>query len=201
MIKLLAKTLNVTADYLIDNETKKAPGMTPEAEKIAHRYDALDDHGQRVVEIVMEEETQRLHRAGQQEKRQTKIIPLLGASFAAGFGEPDFGNPWEDYEVPAGSPADFAVRITGDSMEPHLKDGSIALGRRETPRDGDVAALLVDGDFLVKQVCEDPYGNVYLFSLNRARADADRTLWASDADAHSLTCFGTIIMDRRIPLP
>lgn len=198
----IARACETTVDFLLGNDQKKAaPGMSPEAEKIAKRYDRLDAVGQGAVDAIVDYEEKRMESAAGAAPVETKIIPLFGASFAAGYGEPDFGNAWEDYEVPAESPADFAVRISGDSMEPHLKDGSIALCRKETPKDGDVAALLVDGEFLVKQVCEDPYGNVYLFSLNRARSDADRTLWAKDADAHSLTCFGTVILPRRLPLP
>ena len=130
--------------------------------------------------------------------KPTRIIPLFGARFAAGRGEPDFGNPWEDYAVPADSPADFAVHITGSSMEPYLPDGSVALCRKGLPRDGDVAALLVDGGLLVKQVCEDSFGNLYLFSLNRSRKDADDRI-AHDS-GRDVRCFGVVLMDP-VPLP
>lgn len=124
---------------------------------------------------------------------RTKIIPLLGGSFAAGKGEPDFGNPWEDYEIPVDTKADFAIRINGDSMEPYLPDGSIALCKKANPKDGDVCALLVDGQFLVKQVCEDFMGNLYLFSLNRNRSDADMTIRHNSGQA--VSCFGVVIME------
>lgn len=124
---------------------------------------------------------------------RTKIIPLLGGSFAAGKGEPDFGNPWEDYEIPVDTKADFAIRINGDSMEPYLPDGSIALCKKANPKDGDVCALLVDGQFLVKQACEDFMGNLYLFSLNRNRSDADMTI-RHNSD-QTVSCFGVVIME------
>ena len=84
-------------------------------------------------------------------------------------------------------------------MEPYLPDGSIAFGVKKPPEDGDVAALMLDGDFLCKQVCQDNAGNVYLFSLNRERKDADITI-RHDSDRRLLG-FGTIIMPRRLPLP
>lgn len=124
---------------------------------------------------------------------RTKIIPLLGGSFAAGKGEPDFGNPWEDYEITVDTKADFAIRINGDSMEPYLPDGSIALCKKANPKDGDVCALLVDGQFLVKQVCEDFMGNLYLFSLNRNRSDADMTI--KHNSGQTVSCFGVVIME------
>ena len=67
-----------------------------------------------------------------------------------------------------------------------------------SPKNGEVAALLLDGEFLCKQVCQDMVGNLYLFALNRARKDADTTVY-HDAE-RSLTCFGTILMER-VPLP
>lgn len=134
-----------------------------------------------------------------EEKPRTKIIPLFGASFAAGPGEPDFGNAWESYEIAHDSPADFAVHITGDSMEPHIKDDSIVLAKNVMPKDGEVGAFMVDGDFLCKQYCRDVLGNVYLFSLNRERADLDVTVWANGD--RTLRCFGTILMNKKVPLP
>lgn len=134
-----------------------------------------------------------------QRKCGSRIIPLFGNAFAAGVGEPDFGNALEDYEIPATQRGDFAVRINGDSMEPWLPDGSIQIGVRGTPQDGDVAALMIDGAFYVKQVCLDAAGNLHLFSLNRERRDLDFHVWAS-GDSKVL-CFGTILMKERHPLP
>lgn len=198
-IRKIAKALGVTLDYLIEDapEDKKSPGISAEAIIIAKQYDALDDHGRRVVRAVMDEETVRMT-APAEDGAETKIIPLLGSGFAAGLGDPDFGNPWEDYEVSADSPAEFAVRISGNSMEPYLPDGSIQLAVKRAPRDGEVAALLVDGGFRVKQICEDSFGNLYLFSLNRARADADDTVL--NDSGRDVKCFGTILM-QRVELP
>jgi phage repressor protein C with HTH and peptisase S24 domain len=134
-------------------------------------------------------------------KRENRMrpIPLFGNAFAAGPGEPDFGNGLETYEIPENQRGDFAVRIHGDSMEPWLPDGSIQIGVKGKPRDGDVAALLIDGAFYVKQVCVDPYGNLYLFSLNRARKNLDFDVKASSDS--TVLCFGTILTRERHPLP
>ena len=126
-----------------------------------------------------------------------KVIPLFGASFAAGIAEPDFGNAWEDYEIDADQNADFAIRIHGDSMEPYLADGSIALCVKRTPETGEVGAFLVDGEFVVKQAVVDALGNLYLLSLNRKRKDCDITIWHDSG--RRVSCFGTIKM-KRVPL-
>ena len=120
--------------------------------------------------------------------------------YAAGNGEPDFGNFWEDYEVPADSPAEFAIRISGDSMEPWIPDGSIQLCTKTAPRDGEVGAFLIDGEYLCKQICIDITGTLHLFSLNRDRKDKDRHIPRDDIERQVL-CFGTVIMEERHPLP
>lgn len=130
---------------------------------------------------------------------RTRVIPLFQNRFAAGPGEPDFGLGLGEYEIPENQRGDFAIRVSGDSMEPWLPDGSIQIGVRETPRDGDIAALMVDGEFFVKQVVLDYVGNLHMFSLNRARKDLDRTIWASGENR--VQCFGTILTRERHMLP
>ena len=130
---------------------------------------------------------------------RTRVIPLFENRFAAGPGEPDLGLGLGEYEIPENQRGDFAIRVNGDSMEPWLPDGSIQIGVRETPRDGDIAALMVDGEFFVKQVVLDYVGNLHMFSLNRARKDLDRTIWASGDNR--VQCFGTILTRERHMLP
>lgn len=194
-VNRIAEYLKVPVGELVLDEIKKPSvleGASNAARRLAEMYDALDSHGRRMVDTVAYEETRRM-----ETEKPKKVIPLLGASFAAGVGEPDFGNPWESYEVEADSPAEFAIRVHGDSMTPYLEDGSIALGRHGRPRDGDIAALLVNGEYYVKQIAHGPEGNLYLLSLNRARED--KTIFANGGD--SVICFGVIIMPKRIPLP
>ena len=110
------------------------------------------------------------------------------------------GDDYEDYEVSGDSKADFAVRIDGDSMEPYIKDGSVALCKRGAIiHDGDVGLFFVDGDMKCKQYCQDSEGNVYLFSANRERSDAD--VHISATSGITLLCFGKVLLDKSIPLP
>lgn len=186
----------------LESGSKTAPSLSDEAMKLAKDYEGLDRYGKKQVRTTADIEMERMEdftRTTSETAPKTKIIPLIGSSFAAGRGDPDFGNPWEDYEVPIDTAADFAVRINGDSMEPYLPNGTIQLCRKGDPLDGDVAALLVDGEFVCKQVCRDMYNNLYLFSLNRARADADQTIHPNSG--REVSCFGTVIMEKRIPLP
>ena len=131
------------------------------------------------------------------EAAKTKIIPLLSTAAAAGPGEMDTGLPWEKYTVPADSKADFAVRISGDSMEPLLTDGQIVLCAEKTPQVGDITVMMVNGALLVKQFIGDGH-NIYLRSINRKRKDADVDIWESGND--TVVCYGTVIMKKRPPL-
>ena len=92
----------------------------------------------------------------------------------------------------------MAVRIQGDSMEPYIHDGSVVYVNHDPLRAGDVGIFCVDGDMLCKQYYRDPLGVVYLFSLNRHRADADVILPPSSG--RSLTCFGRVML-HGLPIP
>lgn len=121
---------------------------------------------------------------------------------AAGYASPAEGEDYtlvpKDKDAPKN--ADFAVRIAGDSMEPYIKDGSrVYVSRDIDLHDGDVGIFFVDGDMKCKQYCEDVFGNIYLFSLNRDRTDADITVMAGSGV--TVFCFGRVLLPKRPPLP
>ena len=163
------------------------------------KYRALDDHGRELTELVADRELARLRREREAQGTQARVIPLYLTPAAAGYASPVLDEDYEDYAVDAACAADFAVRISGDSMEPVIHDGDVALVKREPIRSGDVGMFFVDGDMKCKQYLRDNYGNVYLFSVNRARADADVQIPASSGI--TLCCFGKVLLDRRPPLP
>lgn len=133
-------------------------------------------------------------------EQEERMIPLYRCPAAAGYAAPVFGEDF-DYlpvrdEVPRG--AEFAVRIQGDSMAPLIADGSLVYVNRDPLQAGDVGIFCVDGDMLCKQYYRDPMGTVYLFSLNRRRADADVVFTAGSG--RTLACFGRVIL-HTMPLP
>ena len=83
-------------------------------------------------------------------------------------------------------------------MAPYIPDESVGYVNRDPMGRGDVGIFCVDGDMLCKQYYKDPMGVVYLFSLNRRRADADVVF--PRGSGRSLTCFGRVIMHAQ-PLP
>ena len=132
--------------------------------------------------------------------REPRVIPLYHSSAAAGYAAPVFGEDFDyitvEDDVPQG--AEYAVRIQGDSMAPYIPDGSVAYVNRDPLGPGDVGIFWVDGDMLCKQYYKDPAGVVYLFSLNRTRADADVVL--TPGSGRGLACFGRV-MRHALPLP
>lgn len=138
--------------------------------------------------------------AAQPKQREPRVIPLYRTPAAAGYASPVFGEDFDYISVTDEVPqaAEFAVRISGDSMVPFIADGSVVYVNRDPLRAGDVGIFCVDGDMFCKQYYKDPAGIVYLFSLNRRRADADVILTPSGS--RSLVCFGRVIM-HALPLP
>lgn len=216
-IAKLAEALHTTPAYLMGWEESAEKPEEPKAEharfprdqmvampvrEIDSIYDALNDPGQaelcRYGRYLTAQEEYKLAEPRPAPKAPARIVPLLGAAFAAGSPETPGDLFMSDYltEDPR---AEFAIRVNGDSMEPWLPDGSVALGVKRVPRDGEVAAFFLDGGFLVKQFCLDALGCVHLFSLNRSRSDADDDV-APDS-GRDLRLVGTILMKDRLPLP
>lgn len=164
--------------------------------RVEERYYALDATGRKLVDAVMEIEGERFQEPPKlvEVKKPTKQIPLFPA--AAGFTDVPVQDYYDEWEVDADSPASFAVRISGDSMEPELHDGQIVLCERREPQIGELAVIQVNGFLLVKQYIHDGT-NIYLRSLNRARADLDVDIWHTGND--TVIGYGTVI-HRKLPL-
>lgn len=167
-------------------------GETQKEDPIIQKIKSLDARGRKVVDAVIEVESG--SKIVEIPKPQTKVIPLFTA--AAGPGDQPSQDGFEEYEVPADSKAKFAVKISGDSMEPHLHDGDIALCVRRRPEIGELCVIMVNGLIYVKQYITDGM-NMYLRSLNRNRKDCDVDVWASGND--TVTAYGTVIF-KKLPL-
>lgn len=203
----LCDALSVPVEAFYDGQGKRpASTRLPDTEEwdLIRSYRRLDDHGRHLTRLVMEAELERAEQsmteARLSEPPKGKVIPLYRTPAAAGYASPAFGEDYDDFTVDNDSPADFAFRISGDSMEPYIPDGSIQLAKRGAIiHDGDVGLFFVDGDMKCKQYCQDYYGNVHLFSLNRNRSDADMDIPASSGIM--LMCFGKVLLPENVPLP
>ncbi len=192
----ICAALGVPVDVFCPDGADALPAAAPADWALLGKFRALDDDGRALTELVMDRELERVRRA--REAAPRRIIPLYRTPAAAGYASPALGDDYEDYAVDPDCPADFAVRIAGDSMEPYIADGAVVLVRRSPIQTGDVGLFFVDGDMKCKQYVRDSYGNVYLVSLNRDRADADVRIPASSGV--TLCCFGKVMLEKRPPL-
>ena len=175
--------------------------LSEEEERLVSQYRSLSLTGRQTVRMLMtglgayQKELE-----GQLPTNEPRVIPLYCSPAAAGFAAPVFGEDYEPLtvtgEVPMG--AELAVRIQGDSMAPYIADGSVVYVNHDPLKNGDVGIFCVDGDMLCKQYYRDPLGMVYLFSLNRDRADMDVVFHRGSG--RSLTCFGRVMM-HSLPIP
>ena len=126
--------------------------------------------------------------------REPRLIPLYRSPAAAGYAAPVFGEDFDYIPVEDDVPqaAEFAVRNQGDPAAPFIGGGSVVYVNRDPLQAGDVGIFCVDGDIFCKQYYKDPAGVVYLFSLNRARADADQVLLPGGG--RTLACFGRVVL-------
>lgn len=176
-IRKISKALNVSLDYLIDeNDTthpnKKAPSISDEADEIADVYRKLDDHGKGAVKAILNFE----HASAVAEKRQSSAsarpdlkvikrsdgfieVKVYDQPAAAGLGnyldDPDFH--MEQYpanQVPDGT--EFGIKISGYSMAPNIPDGCTAFVQsRSTIEPGKIGIFLLNGEARCKKLMVD----------------------------------------------
>ena len=175
--------------------------LTQGERQLLEDYRGLSPLGRESVRAVLQ--ALRSYQAELEESRpehRERVIPLYRTPAAAGYAAPVFGEDFDYLTVTDSVPqaAEFAVRIQGDSMAPWIADGDLVYVNRDPLKAGDVGIFCVDGDIFCKQYYKDPAGTVYLFSLNRNRADADVVL--TSGSGRTLVCFGRVILHAP-PLP
>lgn len=99
--------------------------------------------------------------------------------------------------MPEDSPARAAFIMDGDYMAPHIRRGEIVTVEWALPETGQCGLFSVAGRALVRQYCEDSFGNIYLFALNRSCRDMDVTVPAGTP----VVCLGRLMLDKTPPLP
>lgn len=111
--------------------------------------------------------------------RPPRRIPLLGLAQAGGDGFFDdagfpVGGGWDEMSLPEiGDPHAYALEISGDSMEPVLRDGDTVVVSPAAPiRRGDrVVARTLEGEVMAKQLARRSARRIELKSLNPAHRD------------------------------
>ena len=117
-----------------------------------------------------------------------RIVPLYDLPVSAGTGvflDSDNFEPFESEDVPP--EANFAVRISGDSMEPLLHDGQVVFVQSATSVEpGEIGIFVYNGDAFCKRLERD--GGLKLVSLNKRYAPINIKY------AYDLRVVGRVIM-------
>ena len=99
--------------------------------------------------------------------------------------------------MPKDSPARAAFIMDGDYMAPYIRRGEIVPVEWSLPEQGQCGLFSLAERTLVRQYCEDSFGNIYLFVLDRSRPDMDITVPAGG----QLVCLGRLLLEKTPPLP
>ena len=163
--------------------------------KLAKDYDILDIYGRRTVQsVIKEEKTRCLEQAQRHELSEDltpytagKTVSLYELPVSAGTGMLLQDEQFEFVNLPPGpttDKADFALRVSGDSMEPKFYSGDIILVQ-QTPsvEPNEIGVFVLNGAGYVKRLGEAGQ----LVSLNPAYPD----IVSSDGD--TLRCLGRVL--------
>jgi phage repressor protein C with HTH and peptisase S24 domain len=198
----LFDSLEVDPNTLFQDSYRDGRNVLSQSERqMLKQYRGLSPKGRETVRSVLDALcSYRDEVEAAKPEHEPRVIPLYRSPAAAGYAAPVFGEDFDTVivtdEVPQA--AEFAVRIQGDSMEPYIPDESVVYVNRDPLGAGDVGIFCVDGEMFCKQYYKDPAGIVYLFSLNRAREDADLVLLPGSN--RGFVCIGRVMM-HAVPIP
>ncbi|MCM1055361.1 MAG: helix-turn-helix domain-containing protein [Bacteroides sp.] len=185
----LFSALKCDANFLYqDNIAEKEKGkrITAKEAEMINKYRRLDDHGTRVVDLVLEEE---YSRSAVEEKEAVPVLRIRHSFYKVSAGKGfDLGDEdeWEEIEIPdtpESRRADFALTIKGNSMEPAYFDGEIVLVKAQPAVDiGETGIFIVNGSGYIKK-----NGGDRLISVNPEYKD----ILFSEGDI--ISCAGKVI--------
>lgn len=201
----VAEKYNVSIDYLMGftDDPKRSKYATPS--KLDQKYAALDDYGRRIVDLVMDAETDRVR--AQAAQAETPVIDLgtirrYLSRPAAGPNGMVEGEDYEDIPRTADMPegADFCVVVSGDSMEPYIQRGeTVYVSETAAIEPLDVSVWVVDGATYIKQYYPLDDGGMMLLSANPDREAAN--IHIHPDGNQSVQCFGKVLGIKKLPLP
>ena len=192
-IVAIADALGCTLDYIVSGITENNNNYTllPEEIELIEDIRQLDPHSAELVRMVVAKELERGMQSGKE--RSTVIIPRSAVSKKMNYGEsassfarktipvyqmPVSAGPGvylddsasEEISIPDNdktATCDFALRVSGNSMEPLYKNGDLILIEDcDSVEVGELGIFVLDGDGYFKK-----FGGDRLISLNPEYAD------------------------------
>lgn len=166
IVAKLAVRLNVSADYLIFGKEKSSPAdqLTDDEQRLLTYFNKLSDIDKGIV-IGRAEQLAETNKTAFEQPKKTIFIEYYFLPASAGTGVYLDGCDREMIEVeetPTTLAANFALKVSGDSMEPQFHDGDIVLVKSQpTVDEGDIGIFIVNNEGYIKK-----FGGDQLISLN-----------------------------------
>lgn len=196
-LKLISDFFNVSVDYLMELTDEKEVLHTfrlrSSEQNMIEQYRTLDPHGKDMVDTVLEKEVDRIKEL---KASQATVMELSGEPSSkcilAYYGKiAAAGKSYEFNDVMAGTiecpltkesqRADYAIGVSGDSMEPTFYDGDIVYVKKDVrPETGDIGIFQKDNGIYIKEVGENE-----LISHN--------TKYKAITDDGDIVCLGKVI--------
>ena len=166
--KALAAALGTSVAAML-GEASDTPSADDER-KLLLDYRATDTYGKALIRKVAEMESGRTADAGENQDDRTPraqsgeegaviTLPLYYSPVAAGPGAVLDNGSYETIDVRAGyatEQADFALRVSGNSMEPRFKSGDIVLVHQQNAvLFGELGIFIADGEGYFKRFMGD----------------------------------------------
>lgn len=162
----IAEFFGVSLDYLVYGKEKNSPEveLTPDEQRLLTYYKKLSDIDKGIV-IGRAEQLAESNKTPFEQPKKTIFIEYYFLPASAGTGVYLDGCDREMIEVeetPITLAANFALKVSGDSMEPQFHDGDIVLVKSQpTVDEGDIGIFIVNNEGFIKK-----FGGDQLISLN-----------------------------------
>ncbi len=169
-VELLCKALECSLNDAVGYVEKN----TVTIKEMAHikKYRVLDEHGKDMVDTVLNKEHERILSYEAEETPEEYFVKYYDMPASAGTGVQLDDEPYQYLKVPETPTtlrADFAIRVSGDSMEPKYYDGDILLVENAIDIEiGEIGIFVLNGAGYVKKK-----GRKGLISLNENYNDID----------------------------
>ena len=159
----LCEILNVSADEILGLKIDSNRPTLEEVER-NRKIRVLDEHGLEMVDFVVDKEYARVTAKA---KKKARILKMDWYSIPASAGTGTFLDSETPesilvYDSSEAEEADFALSISGDSMEPEFHDGDkVFVKEQKTVEEGEIGIFIINGDAFIKEL-----GRNCLISLN-----------------------------------
>lgn len=159
----LCAALDITADELLGLKLDTNRPTLEEVER-NRKIRVLDEHGLEMVDFVVDKEYARVTARAKKKARILKVdwYNIPASAGTGSFLDNETAEPILVYETSEAERADFALSVSGDSMEPEFHDGDkVFVQQQNTVEEGEIGIFVINGDAYIKQL-----GKKCLISLN-----------------------------------